>query len=84
MTMMRGSVVSFDWFKSPEGQGLLAHLTDPSTGYRKLYGVLEQPNLPPNIEQVDSLETLYSVYYPLWMALDSDSNSWNLTDTWSG
>lgn len=51
--MIRGSVVSFDWFKSPEGQGLLAHLTDPGTGYRKLYGVLEQPSLPPSIEQRD-------------------------------
>lgn len=51
--ILRGSVLSFDWFKSPEGQGLLAHLTDPSTGYRKLYGLLEQPNLPPSIEQVE-------------------------------
>ena len=30
--MMRGTALSYDWYKSGEGQGLLAHLTDPSTG----------------------------------------------------
>ena len=32
--MLRGSAISYDWYKSAEGQGLLAHLTDPATGYR--------------------------------------------------
>jgi len=47
--MLRGSVISFDWYKSAEGQGLLTQLTDPNTGYRKLYGLLEQPSLPPSL-----------------------------------
>ena len=34
MRMLRGSAISYDWYKSAEGQGLLAHLTDPATGYR--------------------------------------------------
>ena len=33
--MLRGTVVSYDWYKTAEGQGLLAHLTDPNTGYRQ-------------------------------------------------
>ena len=40
--MLRGSVISYDWYKTAEGQGLLAHLTEPATGHRKLYGLLEQ------------------------------------------
>ena len=47
--MLRGSVISYDWYKSAEGQGVLAQLTDPTTGYRKLFGLLEQPSLPPSI-----------------------------------
>ena len=47
--MLRGSVLSYDWYKTAEGQGLLAHLTEPGTGYRKVYGMLEQPSLPPSI-----------------------------------
>ena len=30
--MLRGSVLSPDWYKSGEGQGLLAHLTHPASG----------------------------------------------------
>jgi len=44
-----GSVLDPDWYKSREGAGLLASLTSPTTGYRKLYGLLEQPSLPPSI-----------------------------------
>ena len=33
--MLRGAVISYDWYKTAEGQGLLAHLTDPNTGYRQ-------------------------------------------------
>ena len=92
--MLRGTAISYDWYKSAEGQGLLAHLTDPATGYRhdytehssyfynspgdcdahiylaltlttllvsvsdannvvvtirKVYGLLEQPSLPPSL-----------------------------------
>jgi len=47
--MLRGSTLSYDWYKTAEGQGLLAHLTDPNTGYRKMYGMLEHPSLPPSI-----------------------------------
>ena len=47
--MLRGSVLSYDWFKSGEGQGLLAHLTHPATGLRRLYGCLEYPGIPPSI-----------------------------------
>ena len=74
MRMLRGTAISYDWYKSAEGQGLLAHLTDPATGYRhdniildcfynspgdcdvnvvvtirKVYGLLEQPSLPPSL-----------------------------------
>lgn len=42
-------MISYDWYKTAEGQGLLAHLTDPATGYRKVYGLLEQPSLPPSV-----------------------------------
>ena len=35
LKMLRGTVISYDWYKTAEGQGLLAHLTDPSTGYRQ-------------------------------------------------
>ena len=47
--MLRGTVISYDWYKSAEGQGLLAQLTDSSTGCRKLFGILDTPSLPPNI-----------------------------------
>jgi len=50
MTIHRGSVLSYDWYKSGEGQGLLAHLTHHATGHRRLYGCLEYPNIPPSIE----------------------------------
>ncbi|XP_023341620.1 REM2- and Rab-like small GTPase 1 [Eurytemora carolleeae] len=51
--MLRGSVLSPDWYKSGEGQGLLAHLAHPTTGNRRLYGILEYPNIPPSIECVE-------------------------------
>ena len=38
--MLRGTVISYDWYKTAEGQGLLAHLTDPSTGYRQAFLIL--------------------------------------------
>lgn len=44
--------VSLDWTWTPEGQGILAHLTDPGTGVRKLYGFLERPTLPPTVRTV--------------------------------
>jgi len=50
MNHRRGSVLAYDWYKSGEGQGLLAHLTHPATGHRGLYGCLEYPNIPPSIE----------------------------------
>lgn len=50
MNNCRGSVLAYDWYKSGEGQGLLAHLTHPATGHRRLYGSLEYPNIPPSIE----------------------------------
>ncbi len=30
--MMQGTILSYDWFKSGEGQGLMAHFIDPKTG----------------------------------------------------
>jgi len=51
--MLRGTALSYDWYKSGEGQGLLAHLTDPATGDRRLYGCLEYPNVPPSLECVE-------------------------------
>jgi len=51
--MLRGSVLSYDWYKSGEGQGLLAHLTHPATGLRRLYGYLEYPGIPPSIECIE-------------------------------
>jgi hypothetical protein len=30
--MLQGSVLSYDWYKTGEGQGLLAHFIDPKTG----------------------------------------------------
>ena len=47
--MLRGSVLAYEWFKSGEGQGVLAHLTHPATGLRRLYGCLEYPGIPPSI-----------------------------------
>ena len=44
------NVLDLDWYQTPEGQGVLAHLIDPDTGKRKLYGLLEQPNVPPTIK----------------------------------
>lgn len=49
MSSSRGSVLDGEWYKSREGAGLLASLSQPGTGYRKLYGLLEQPSLPPSI-----------------------------------
>ena len=42
--------VSLDWHATREGQGILAHLTEPDTNRRKLYGsssfwVLARSNL---------------------------------------
>jgi len=51
--MLRGSVLAYEWFKSGEGQGVLAHLTHPATGLRRLYGCLEYPGIPPSIECVE-------------------------------
>lgn len=48
--MLQGTVLSYDWYKTGEGQGLMAHFIDPKTGHRKLYGFLEQPSVPPSIE----------------------------------
>ncbi len=30
--------ISQNWHQSAEGQGVIAHLTDPDSGTRKLYG----------------------------------------------
>jgi len=49
MGAVRGTVLDQEWYKSREGNGLLASLTNPTTGHRKLYGLLEQPPLPPSI-----------------------------------
>ena len=32
------SVLDLDWYKTPEGQGVLTHLIDQTTGHRKIYG----------------------------------------------
>ena len=44
--------VVLDWHRSAEGQGVLAHLVDPETGARKVYGTLERPVLPPTVQVV--------------------------------
>ena len=44
--------VVLDWHRSAEGQGVLAHLADPETGARKVYGALERPVLPPTVQVV--------------------------------
>ena len=44
--------VVLDWHRSAEGQGVLAHLIDPETGARKVYGTLERPILPPTVQVV--------------------------------
>jgi len=49
MAGVRGGVLDPEWYKSREGSGLLASLTSPSTGHRRLFGLLEQPPLPPSI-----------------------------------
>jgi len=46
------SVLDLDWYKTPEGQGVLTHLIDQETGHRKLYSLLETPNVPPTIKLV--------------------------------
>eukprot|EP00095_Tigriopus_kingsejongensis_P011105 maker-scaffold268_size230776-snap-gene-1.40 protein:Tk11105 transcript:maker-scaffold268_size230776-snap-gene-1.40-mRNA-1 annotation:"rem2- and rab-like small gtpase 1" len=49
---MRSHAISLDWHQSAEGQGVLAHLTDPTTGRRRVYGFLERPLLPPSVQVV--------------------------------
>jgi len=44
--------VVLDWHRTAEGQGVLAHLIDPETGARKVYGTLERPILPPTVQVV--------------------------------
>ena len=44
--------VVLDWHRTAEGQGVLAHLVDPETGARKVYGTLERPILPPTVQVV--------------------------------
>lgn len=41
--------LDLEWHQTTEGQGVLAHLTDPQTGIRKVYGFLERPNIPPTL-----------------------------------
>ena len=36
MGTVRGTVLDQEWYKSREGNGLLASLTNPTTGHRKL------------------------------------------------
>lgn len=38
---MRSHAISLDWHHTPEGQGVLTHLTDQTTGERKIYGRME-------------------------------------------
>lgn len=33
------SSIDLDWHNSPEGRGVLAHLTDQSNGQRRNYGI---------------------------------------------
>ena len=35
---VQSSILDLDWYKTPEGQGVLTHLIDPESGNRKLYG----------------------------------------------
>ena len=48
--MHQPRAVSLEWNQSVEGQGILAHLSDPNTGFRKRYGLLERPVLPPTVQ----------------------------------
>ena len=32
--------LDLDWYKTPEGQGVLTHLVDQETGHRKIYGTI--------------------------------------------
>ncbi|XP_059081141.1 ciliogenesis and planar polarity effector 2-like [Tigriopus californicus] len=49
---MRSHAISLDWHHTPEGQGVLTHLTDQTTGERRIYGYLERPILPPTVQVV--------------------------------
>jgi hypothetical protein len=40
--MLQGSVLSYDWYKTGEGQGLLAHFIDPKTGNYPFSNIFEE------------------------------------------
>ncbi|PSN54751.1 REM2- and Rab-like small GTPase 1 [Blattella germanica] len=52
-----GSIVSFDWQSSAEGETILQHFYDPQTTGRKVLGILDRPGLPSSIEEVS-----YKIY----------------------
>ena len=68
--------VVLDWHRTAEGQGVLAHLVDPETGARKVYGTLERPILPPTVQVVR-----YKVYLSGRYALHLLSHLESLTLT---
>ncbi|XP_046403433.1 ciliogenesis and planar polarity effector 2-like [Ischnura elegans] len=45
-------MISMDWHSSAEGETMLQHFYNPQTTGRKLFGVLEKPSCPSNIEEV--------------------------------
>lgn len=49
---MFNSVVFRDWQSTAEGETILQHFYDPHSSGRKLFGILEKPNLPSNVEEV--------------------------------
>lgn len=49
---MFNSVVLRDWQSTAEGETVLQHFYDPHSSGRKLFGILEKPNLPPSVEEV--------------------------------
>jgi len=69
------SVLDLDWYKTPEGQGVLTHLIDQTTGHRKIYGLLELPNVPPTIKYLS---------YKLFLSGKSGSGKTSLVSYLSG
>lgn len=50
--MSSNNIVCMDWQSSAEGEAILQYFYNPQTTGRKIFGVLERPNVPSSVEEV--------------------------------
>ncbi|GLH12677.1 REM2-and Rab-like small GTPase 1 [Gryllus bimaculatus] len=50
--MCSSNLVCMDWQSSAEGEAILQYFYNPQTTGRKIFGVLEKPNVPSSVEEV--------------------------------